>query len=98
MAPTRHASCCPPCTAAIRTTATALAQAEQSLGKAVEAKVQQILSDGFVRLSSSLGSFDIKVSNPALQVGTQVQLDLTNPKTIALTILPQAATTPALLY
>ncbi len=72
-------------------------------GASVEAKVAQILSDGLVQLTSSLGKVELLTSGPPLEVGASVRLAVTQDGDVTITLpsatpaSPQQAATTATL-
>ena len=63
-----------------------------SPGVSVEAKVAQILSDGLVQLTSSLGKVELLTSGPPLEVGANVHLSVSQDGDVTIS-LPSAAAT-----
>ncbi|MES2906743.1 MAG: flagellar hook-length control protein FliK [Pseudomonadota bacterium] len=61
-------------------------------GQAVEAKITQILNDELIRLTSSLGTFEVKASHPSLQPGVNVQVTVSNSGAVSLSVLSQKET------
>ncbi len=59
-------------------------------GQTIDAKIAQILSDGLLKLTSSIGTFELKASHPALQPGVNVRLTISDSGAITLTLAPKA--------